>query len=130
MRPLKTLNSSNSTILGSGRPMEGAAGLGLRRRGLVAGDHLVDVEKIFGVALALGEHLTHEGRGHELMIALAVIAFVGLELHFGGELEIAERAGEDHAVDRFLAIGNERERVGGGVAEPVARGWNLAVIAL
>src|SRR5580658_1422468 len=64
----------------SSRPLHLATGLALRRCGLVAGDHMIDAEKIVGVARRLRHRLADEGRGHELMVAGAVIAFVGLEL--------------------------------------------------
>src|SRR5580658_3706791 len=78
----------------SSRPLHLAAGLALRQRCLVAGDHMIDAEKIVGVARRLRHRLADEGRGHELMVAGAVIAFIGLKLDVIRQLEPAKRLGE------------------------------------
>src|SRR6201996_607835 len=75
------------------RPLNSAAGLGNRGRGLVARDDLVNAIEVFRVVLALGLRLADEGRGHQLMVALAVIDLVRLQLHVVGQLEIFERGG-------------------------------------
>src|SRR5512139_2588677 len=90
----------------SGRPLQLAAGLVLRRRGLVAGDHVIDAEQVLGVARRLDQRLPHESRGHELMVALAVIALVGLKPDLGGELETAERLRELPRIEGLLLVRN------------------------
>src|SRR3954453_19273495 len=60
-----------------GRPLNFAAGVFDRRSGLVARHNLVDAVQIFRIVLAVRLRLAHEGRCHELMIALAVVALVG-----------------------------------------------------
>ncbi len=64
------------------------------------------------------------------MVAGAIVALVGLQLDFRRQLEIAERLGERDRVDRLLLIGDARERVNRRIAEPIARGRNLAVVDL
>src|ERR1700743_2211575 len=55
------------------RPLNAATGLAHRRGGLVAGPDLVDAIEVFRIVLALGLRLADERRGHQLMVALAVI---------------------------------------------------------
>ena len=64
------------------------------------------------------------------MIALAVIAFVGLQLDFGRQLEVAERSRQLQRIHGLLAIGDQRECHRRGVAEPMPRGRHLAAVAL
>src|SRR5260221_10082751 len=104
----------------SGRPLQFAAGFRLGRRRLVAGHDLIDAEEVLGVVLALLLRLADEGRGHQLMVALAVVALVRLQLHFGRQLEIAQRPGKLERIERFLSVGDEREGVRRGIAEPMA----------
>src|SRR5260221_8703445 len=110
----------------SGRPLQFAAGFRLGRRRLVAGHDLIDAEEVLGVVLALLLRLADEGRGHQLMVALAVVALVRLQLHFGRQLEIAQRPGKLERIERFLSVGDEREGVRRGIAEPMACRRHLA----
>src|SRR5215471_11059323 len=75
----------------SGWPLERATGLALRRRGFVAGDDGVDLEQVLGVARRLGQRLADEGRSHQLVVAGAVVALIGLQLDVVRKLEIAQR---------------------------------------
>src|SRR5689334_929408 len=106
----------------SRRPLQRAAGLAHRRRGLVARDDLVDAEQVLRIVLAARDRLADESRGHQLMVAGAVIALVGLQLDLGRQLEIAERVGELDRVNGLLAVGDEREGHCRGVAEPMPGG--------
>src|SRR5207247_8136774 len=76
----------------SGGPLQRAAGLGFGRRGFVPRNHIVDAEQILGIVLAVRHRLADEGGGHQLVVALAVLAFVWLPLDFGRQLEVAERS--------------------------------------
>src|ERR1700674_5854318 len=62
----------------SGRPLHVAARRALGGGGLVACDDIVDTEQVLGIARWLGQRFAHEGRSHELVVPLAVVALVGL----------------------------------------------------
>src|SRR5262249_51521716 len=104
MSPLVTLNSRSCVIacntapapgpVRSRRPYDRAAGRSFRGGSLVARDHLIDAEQIFGVARGLLHRFTDKGRRHQLVIALAVVALVRLQFHLRRELVSAERLRE------------------------------------
>src|SRR5262249_45780100 len=71
--------SAGARRRGSARHRQLAAGLADRRRGLVASHDLIDIEEILGIVGALGLRRADEGRGHELMIAGAVVHLVRLQ---------------------------------------------------
>src|SRR5579872_2440062 len=116
--------------ISSARPLDGAAGVADRRRGLVARNDFVDVVKVFRIVLSARLRFANEGRRHQLMVALAVIDLVGLQLDVVGQLEILERSGELDRVERFLLVGDQGKAHRGRVAEPVPRGRHMAVVDL
>src|SRR5579885_2436713 len=130
IRPLVTLKSRSCVMRLLSRPLQLASRLVHRRRVLVARDHLVDAKKVFRIVLALGLRLADESRGHQLMIALAIVAFVRLEPNLGRQYEIAKRLGELQRIERLLLVGDAYDRLHRRIAEPVARRRNLAVIHL
>src|ERR1051326_3132988 len=84
------------------RPLNPAAGLFDRRSGLVTWHDLVDAIEILRIVLAAGLRFTDERGCHELMVALAIIAFVGLQLDVVGELEILQRRRELYRIEGSL----------------------------
>ena len=58
---------------------------------LSPGDDFVDAVQVFRIVLALRLRLADEGRGHQLMVALAVIDLVRLQLDIVRQLEILQR---------------------------------------
>src|SRR5579872_1207152 len=114
--------------ISSARPLDGAAGVAHGRCSLVARNDFVDVVKVFRIVLAARLGLADEGRGRQLMIALAIIDLVWLQLDVVGQLEILERAGELDRVERFFAVGHQSKAHCRDITEPVAGGGNVAVV--
>src|SRR4051794_2912675 len=85
-------------------PMNSAAGIADGGRGLVARNDFVDTEEIFGVVLALGLRLADEGRCHQLMVALAIVALVRLQLDVVGQLEVLQRGRELGRIDGLFLV--------------------------
>src|SRR5271166_1803790 len=104
----------------SSRPLQRAAGLGYGGCCLVARNDRVDPKQVLRVARAFRLRLPDEGRGHELVIAAAVVDLVRLQLDFVRQLEIAQGVCELYRIERLFPICHQRETVHGSVAEPGA----------
>src|ERR1700736_6172837 len=86
------------------RPLDGAAGLADRRRRLVAGDDFVHAIEVFRIVLALRLRLADKRRGHQLMVALAIIDLVRLQLDVVRQLEILQGGRELDRIEALLAV--------------------------
>src|SRR6516164_6071160 len=83
-----------------------ASGVRHRGRRPVAGDDLIDLEQILRIVLTVRLRRTNEGGGHQLMIAGAVIALVGLQLDVVRQLEIPQRLRQLQRIDALFLIGD------------------------
>src|SRR5271166_4098912 len=84
-------------------PPNGTARVADAGRRLVARHHFIDAIQISWVVLALGLRFADKSGCHQLVVALAVIAFVRLQLDIVGQLEILQGASEFDGVDSLLA---------------------------